>query len=65
MLWLILGITLMIRWIGWTTIRCVVTLACTYTLNTVIYAEGYSIPFNTLLVGMVMLVIMIKFWSAK
>jgi len=55
----------MLRWIGWTAIRCVITLACTYTLNTVIYAEGYSIPFNTLLVGMVMLVIMIKFWSAK
>lgn len=49
----------------WLAVRMVVTLACAFTLWHVAAAEYLAIPFNTLLVSIVLLVIMIRFWAPK
>lgn len=56
----------MIQWalrhIVWFTIRVVVTLACIWTLQNVIHREGYLVPYSTLLVGAVCLIVGVRMW---
>lgn len=55
----------MLRWLGWLAVRLLVTFACTFTLWHVAALEYYSIPFKTLLIGVALLVVMIRFWAPK
>jgi hypothetical protein len=55
----------MLRWVGWTLVRIIVTLACVYTLFNVVHMEGYYISFNPLLIGAIILIIMIRLWSSS
>jgi hypothetical protein len=44
-------------------IRIVITVACIFTILTCAAREGYSIPFNTLIISCLLLILMIKTWK--
>lgn len=57
----------MIRWalshILWFTIRCVITLACLFTLQHVLQEEGYRVEGESLLMVAVIFVVGVKLWA--
>ncbi len=55
----------MLRWIGWTLIRIVVTLACVWTVWNIVHHEGYYIPYTTMLAGAVATIVAVRFWMPK
>ena len=59
----------MLSWIGrhivWFIIRCVVTLACMWTVQNILHQEGYYISFQTLLTGGVAIIVAVRFWMPR
>lgn len=55
----------MINNILWFAIRCIVTLAGVYSLQTIIQREGYRAEFSTLLLAAIVSIVIIRFWIPR
>lgn len=59
----------MFKWVlhhvGWFTVRCVVTLACVWTVSNVIAYEGYRVAYKDLLICAVCLIVLMRFWMPR
>jgi len=55
----------MLNWIGWTSLRVLVTFVCAWTMTNLIAVEGYRMEHNEMFIGAVLLVILIILWSPR
>lgn len=52
----------MLNTIGWLTIRVLVTLACVWTIQNIIYRDGYHVEFKTLIVAAIVIIVGVRMW---
>lgn len=59
----------MLSWIArnilWFMTRCVVTLACMWTIQNIMHQEGYHIAFQNILYGGVAVIVAVRFWMPR